>query len=249
MKKGPLLVSLVVLSAIAGASFAYGWNSVVQRSSSATTHPQETQETLRQPLDQDATTAKPLENAPRPVDLAATAPPIAQQLSTSVSDNGAITLTLDETQLNQLMSKAIWSQEQAAQLLANAHSLRTELSSDRIETGAVMNLADIPLEGLPPELQQGFTQLTNAAPILANRDIYVGVIAKPKIQDGQLALDQDLSLQLGQFTLPLADVASRMGISMQDLEQEINTVLTQRGITLNNLEILDDQIVITGSQF
>ncbi|MEM9807708.1 MAG: hypothetical protein AAF959_20780 [Cyanobacteria bacterium P01_D01_bin.56] len=248
MTKGPLLVSLVVLSAIAGGSFAYGWNSVIQRSSSSVTHQQETQEILDTPSDQHTTAENPVENASKAVDLTTTAPSIAQQLSTSVSDNGAITLTLDETQLNQLINKAILSQEQAAQLLANAHSLRTEVSRDRIETGAVMNLADIPLEGLPTELQQGLTQLTNAAPMLTNRDIYVGLIAKPKIQDGQISLEQDLSLQFGQFTLSLADVASRMGVSMQDVEQEINTVLAQRGITLNHLEIVDDQIVITGSQ-
>ena len=157
-------------------------------------------------------------------------------------------MTVDEAQLNQLITSAIFSQERVAQLLTHAHSLRTDLSSDRLETGAVVNLADIPLEELPTELQTGLTQLKSVAPMLANRDIYIGLIAKPQIKDGQLSLGQDLNLQFGQFVLPVADMASSLGLSMQELEQKLNQALISREITVSNLEIRDEQLVITGTQ-
>ena len=135
-----------------------------------------------------------------------------------------------------------------AQILTNARSLTTVLEGDRIETGTSLNLSEIPLEGLPPAWQESVTQLTTAVPMLANREIYIGIVAQPQVQDGQIRLDQDLSLKLGQFTLPLADVAGQVGLSMADIEQRLNAVLEERGIALDTIDILDEKLVITGDR-
>ena len=112
--------------------------------------------------------------------------------------------------------------------------------------GAVLNLAELPRNGLSVELQAGLDQLTKAAPMLANRDIYIGVVARPALEDGQISLNQDLSLRLGQFTLPLADVAEQMGFSTSEIEQRLNRLIHQQGLTLETIEILDNQLVISG---
>ena len=174
--------------------------------------------------------------------------PLQQQLANSTREPGQVSLTLDETQLNQLVNDAILNQPQAAQLLANARSIQTMLRSDRIETGAILNLSKVPREALSADIQSGLDQLTRVAPMLSNRDIYVGLIARPQVQDGKISLNQDLSFRLGQFTLPLADVAEHMGFSISDIEQHLNTVIDQQGLTLDNIEILDEQLVITGTK-
>lgn len=235
-------MGLVICSAIAGGSFAYGWHSV--RPSPQTIPPKENVDTSVPEASVNNSELQPLEDVPALVDTPQLA--AVQPLSPQLSENGEVMLTLDEAQLNQLLSQAILSQEHTAQLLVNAHSWETQLSRDRIETGAVMNLADLPLEGLPPEFQAGLTQLKNAAPMLMNRDIYVGVVAQPQVRDGRLTLAQDLNFKLGQFTLPLTEVATSMGLSIEDIEQQINAVLAQQAIILNSVEILDQQLVITG---
>ena len=236
-------MSAVLFSAVAGGSFAYGWHSVtrIPEQQTATAAPVSEVEIASQPsINHQATSP-----ASKPAN--ASGPSISEQLALA-TDQGAITLTLDELQLNQLISDAIFSQEQAAQILSNARALTTVLESDRIETGTVLNLSEVPLEGLPLDWQESLTQITTAVPMLANRDIYIGIVAQPRVQDGQLRLDQDLSLKFGQFTLPMTDVAGQLGLSMTDIEQRLNAVLAERGIALDTIDILDEKLVITGDR-
>ena len=248
MKKTTLLIGLMVFSAVAGGSFAYGWYSVTKGSSASQTERTAAAETPAE-RDSPSTIGSPASTAESQSPSLNQAPnglSINQELSNSVGENGQINLTLDELQLSQLVNDALLNQPQAAQLLANAQSLQTLLKGDRIETGAVLNLAELPRDGLSDELQAGLDQLIQAAPMLTNRDIYIGVSARPQVQDGQISLNQDLGLRVGQFTLPLADVAQQLGFSTDEIEQRLNNLLNQQGLTLENIEILNEQLVITG---
>ncbi|ESA37570.1 hypothetical protein N836_35990 [Leptolyngbya sp. Heron Island J] len=248
MKKAALLIGLMVFSAVAGGSFAYGWHSVTNGSSA-----RQTDRIVVAPAAAERAVAS-TSNSPSseadaqssPLNHGSSELSINQPLSSIVGEKGQISLTLDQLQLSQLVNDALLSQPQAAQLLANAQSLQTILKGDRIETGAVLNLAELPRDGLSDELQAGLDQLMQAVPMLTNRDIYIGVIARPQVQDGQISLDQDLGLRIGQFTLPLADVAEQLGFSTHEIEQRLNDLLNQQGLTLDNIEILNEQLVITG---
>ena len=250
MRKAALLISLMVVSAVAGGSFAYGWYSV--------TNNEDQQQRIDRAADATGSTldntfangqgksvkSEAQSQAVNPQDISKQLP-INEQLVIASSD-GQVSLTLDAPQLNQLVSDAILSQPQAAQLLTNAQSLYTTLKGDSIETGTVVKLSEVPREGLSDEIQAGLDQLTSAAPMLANRDIYIGIVARPQIQNGKIRLDQDMSLILGQFTLPLADVAEQMGFSTNEIERRLNDRIHQYGLTLETIEILDEQLVITG---
>ena len=180
--------------------------------------------------------------------LAATEPSIPQPRADIPREDGQVILTLDEPQLNQLVNNAISSQPQTAQILTHARSLHTSLRSDLIETGAVLNLSELPPEALPANLQASLNQLTSAVPMLANRDIYIGIVGRPQVENGQIRLDQDIQLKLGQMTLPLADVAAQMGLSISDVEQRLNAILNQQGLTLNAIDIVDGKLIISGER-
>ena len=244
MKKTALLMSLVMVSAIVGGSFAYGWHSVVSSPDG-----QATDAVAPATPEPDAASTSSAEPISQSIDSNARSqqPSLEQQLSNVSRENGQVRLTLDEAQLNQLVSGAILSQPLAAQIFADAQSLQATLNEDSIEAGAVLNLSELPREGLPVDVRTGLDQLTNAAPMLANRDIYMGIVARPSVQDGKVSLDQDLSFRLGQFTLPMADVAEQMGLSTSEIEQRLDALILQQGLTLENIEIVDALLVMTGT--
>lgn len=251
MKKVPLLMGLMVFAAVAGGSFAYGWYSITPA-----LNPDDSEAVPKE----RAVAAASFDDGPNPEsedsrlaispDSLSGRAPIAEQLShlTHIDENGQITVALDELQLTQLMHEALLSQPQVAQIFAHAQSLSTTLDSNLIETGAVLNLSEIPLEGLPTELQTALTQLTSVAPMLTERDLYIGLVASPQVQDGKVYLDQDLKLKLGQFTLPVAEVADQLGLSTSDIEQRLNAILNQQGYILDTIEVIDEQLVITGAR-
>lgn len=148
-------------------------------------------------------------------------------------------------ELNQMVTEAIAQQPYTAPLLNVAKGINTSIEDDRIESGMVMNLGDVPLEALPLEGQQAVENLTRTFPFLANRDVYLGIEGSPKIVDGALSLE-NTHVKLGQLSLPVANVASQLGLSQTDIEQQIEAALSQQGLTPDDIQIVNGQLVITG---
>lgn len=156
---------------------------------------------------------------------------------------GDVVISADE--LNQMVTEAIAQQPYTAPLLDVAKGVNTSIKDGRIESGMVMNLADVPLEALPVEGQQAVEKLTRTFPFLANRDVYLGVEGSPKIVNGALSLE-DTHVKLGQLRLPVANIASQLGLSQTDIEAQIEAALSQQGLTPDDIQIVDGQLVITG---
>ncbi|MEM7793401.1 MAG: hypothetical protein AAF579_02990 [Cyanobacteria bacterium P01_C01_bin.118] len=243
MSKAALLIGLVVVSAVAGGSFAYGWHSVTSEMNTQQSRPAAPSSL---PVEATVTSEPTKDRQPdHTTPVAVPTQTIEEQLANAY---GQISVTLNELQLNQLVHDAILSQPQAAQLFVNAKSLETKLANNLLETGAVLNLSELPRDNLSEEIQTVLDQLASAAPMLAARDIYIGIVARPQVLDGQVTLVQDLSLKLGQFTLPMDDVAVQMGISIETVEHRLNAIINQQGLLLETIEVLDNQLVITGTR-
>ncbi|MEL6489304.1 MAG: hypothetical protein AAFQ95_05010 [Cyanobacteria bacterium J06621_3] len=157
---------------------------------------------------------------------------------------GDIVITEDE--LNQLVTDAIAAQPRTAPILDIAKDINTTLDDGRIESSMVVNINELPLEELPPEAQAAVDQMTTTFPFLANRDVYLGIEGSPTVTDeGNISLT-DAHIKFGQLKLPVSNVAGQIGISQADIEQQLNAVLAQQGLTPESIEIVDEQIVIRG---
>lgn len=156
-------------------------------------------------------------------------------------------ITLSEAEVNQMVIGAIAQTPQAAQLLDAAKGVNTSLENNRIESGMVVNLADIPADALPDEGQQALNQLTERFPLLANRDVYVSIQGSPRVEAGRLVLDDNTIVTIGRLQLPLADLASQLGLSQRQIEDSLAQALVQNGIALEDLQIQEGQVVISGA--
>lgn len=148
-------------------------------------------------------------------------------------------------ELDQMVTDALASQPYTAPLLEVAKGVNTSITKGRIESGLVMNLSEIPLESLPVEGQQAVEQLTQKFPILANRDVYIGLEGRPEVVDGALSLD-DTHLKIGQMKLPIGSIASQLGLSQAEIEGQLGALLQQQGIAPEAVQIVDGQLVLTG---
>lgn len=148
-------------------------------------------------------------------------------------------------ELDQIVTDALASQPYTAPLLEVAKGVNTSITKGRIESGLVMNLSEIPLESLPVEGQQAVEQLTQKFPMLANRDVYIGLEGRPEVVDGALSLD-DTHLKIGQMKLPIGSIASQLGLSQAEIEGQLGALLQQQGIAPEAVQIVDGQLVLTG---
>ncbi len=228
-----LLVGLAIAAAAVGGGLGYAG----MQTSALPEWYSQTSESLSQTSEGQAVST----SAP-----AASSEQISSEQISSAQDFGDDVLSvIPAEQLNQMVTDAIASQPYTAPILDMAKGINTSIKNGRIESGVVMNLADLPMAALPPEGQQAVSQLTQTFPFLANRDVYLGVEGSPKVVDGALSLD-DTNIKIGQLRLPVASVAEQLGLSQGDIEQQIAALLNQQGLTLNDVEIVDGQLVIKG---
>ncbi|WP_121970360.1 hypothetical protein [Leptolyngbya sp. BC1307] len=163
--------------------------------------------------------------------------------SAAFADPNDVVISAGE--LNRMVTDAIASQPAAAPILNAARGVNTSIEDGRIESGMVMNLSEIPLEALPTEGRQAVEQLTHTFPFLANREVYLGVEGSPAVVDGALSLN-DTHIKVGQLSLPIASVAKQLGLSQAEIEQQLDAVLAQQGLTPDDVKIVDGQLVIRG---
>lgn len=166
-------------------------------------------------------------------------------LPTGSAGQQAVTLTAD--QINQLVVDALAQQPQAEQLLSVAKDINTSIEADRIESGMVVNLSQLPPNLLPPEGQKVINQMTQALPILADRDVYVSLSMRPTIEQGRLVLDDSTVLSVGRYQVPLSQITEQFGLSPQVLEEQLAAALQQQGIRLEDLQLTPGQLTVTGS--
>ena len=154
-------------------------------------------------------------------------------------------IVISSGELNQIVTDAIANEPYAAPLLEVAKGVNTSIEKGRIESGLVMNFSELPLESLPAEGQQAVEQLTQKFPLLANRDVYIGLEGRPEVVDGVLNLD-DTHLKVGQMKLPVSSIAKQLGLSQAEIEGQLGALLQQQGIAPDAVEIVDGQLVISG---
>lgn len=157
------------------------------------------------------------------------------------------TITFSEAEVNQVVLGAIAQTPEVEGLLQATKGVSTSLENNRIESGLVVNLSEIPPGALPAQGQQALMQLTERFPVLADREVYVGIAGSPRIEAGQLLLDDNAVVRIGRFQLPLAEVVQLLGLTPADVNTYLAEALAQNGIALENIELQSGQIVITGS--
>ena len=162
-------------------------------------------------------------------------------------NDSQIEMALNETDLNQLIQEKLSQSPEAAPLLAATEGLRANIENSRLQAGAVVNLADLPIQDLPADSQQTLQQALALLPMLQNQAVYIGIDGNPKIENGQLVLGDDTRLQAGNVQFSLAEVARMTGLSPAQLTEKINTALSQSGLTLDSLEVVNDQVILQGT--
>ncbi len=158
-----------------------------------------------------------------------------------------VKVVLSEGDLNQLMISALTQMPQTAGLLQAAESSSATIEGDRIRGGVVINPAELSSQALPPKAQQTLDHAFRLMPMLADRPFYLGIEGTPQVEEGRLVLDQNTRVQVGRMNLTLTDVSRLTGLSVDQINRMANQMVAETGLTLEDLELVDGQVILSGS--
>jgi hypothetical protein len=158
-----------------------------------------------------------------------------------------VEVQLDQQEINDLM-RAEWSRSAATLKVAPAvEGIKTEIRNGKVESGAVVNLKKLPSDQLSQREQAILEQVLTVFPALGDRPLYVGIEGTPRVENGQLVLDESTRIRLGELRFSLSDVAGRLGIAPEQLQERINLELQLGGVRVQDVELVGDRLVIRGA--
>lgn len=152
-------------------------------------------------------------------------------------------LTLDEAELNALLMKSLEEHRNGRRLKNAVKGVRVSIEDDRLELGVVANLADLAAASENRREAAGIQRLARVAPWLSERDFYLGLARPPRVRDGNLIFDRDGELQVGGFTFDVADFASQLGVSDEELDQGLDLPIS--GLRLDDVGVGDGAVVLS----
>ena len=106
----------------------------------------------------------------------------------------------------------------ARAFLQFAKGFKTTIDDGKLESGIVINLADVPTENLDEQRQAILHQAIQTFPGLDDQDVYLGIEGQPRVEDGQLQWDQNTHIKVGGLSLSLGETAHQLGLSPEELQ-------------------------------
>ncbi len=139
---------------------------------------------------------------------------------------------LNAQDFNHLLVSALPESAVSEEVYSAIKGIETQIKQDRLKSGAVVNIGELPLEQLPERYQKIAKDVFNTFPALKNREVYVGIEGQPRLKDGRLELDDQTRIKVGNISLSQQEVSRRLGVSPSDL----NRLLT---LNVGNLQVQD----------
>lgn len=149
-------------------------------------------------------------------------------------------IELLQPEIELLLVGRLAASEEGRKFLRYARVVHVFLEQDEIEIGAILSLAEVPLETFESAKWSAVRQLTRVFPSLATRDLYVAFRGRPSVRYGNLLFEPSSRLKVGKLSLPFATTVGLLlpeGDRFQDgLEIDLGR------FDLEEIEVLEDSV-------
>lgn len=156
-----------------------------------------------------------------------------------------VQVALSSKELNDLLVTKI-TEKSGGKAANSVKGFHTSVKDDQLKTGAVVDIKALQNSGLGSQQQALLSQITEKIPT-SDRKVYIGIEGKPEIQNGKLHFDQNARIQVGNMSFTVAEVADRLGVPPQKVQDQLNLELKLRGLDIKDITFQDGNAVLSGA--
>jgi hypothetical protein len=167
--------------------------------------------------------------------------------SQEISPKKNVEIELSNQEVNELVMTKIAEETGQSKVLATALKNHTTIKEGVLESGSVVNLAELPKHKLNQQEVASIEKVLKTFPFLANQEIYVAILGKPQIENGQFKWDDNTKIKLGNLKLSISELAQRLGVPQEQLEHKLNLSLQLGKLKVNDMELKDNKVLLKGS--
>lgn len=169
-----------------------------------------------------------------------------QPAAKTSSPSEDVQVALNSEELNDLLVTKITEKTGGQPLPNSVKGFHTSVKNDKLKTGAVVDVKELQNSGLGSQQQELLSEITKTLP-MSDREIYIGVEGKPEIQNGKLSFDENAKIQVGNMSFTIAEVASRLGVSPEKIQDQLNLELKLRGLSVKDIDFQDGNAILRGA--
>ncbi|MBD1942951.1 hypothetical protein H6F50_11365 [Coleofasciculus sp. FACHB-712] len=158
-----------------------------------------------------------------------------------------IEIDLSEHEVNDLVISTIAKDKNTSKLLASTKGLNTTIKNGQVESGVVFNVSEVPKEELNQQEKELLEKVIKTFPFLEEKEVYIGVEGKPRVENGQLKLEEQTKIKVGNLSFTTAELSQRLGIPQEKIEQRLKLELELGRLKINDIEIKENNASLKGS--
>jgi len=159
----------------------------------------------------------------------------------------SVEINLTEADLNDLVISEVVKKTGNKKLPEAVKGINTTIQNGKIESGAVVNISQIPTDKMRQKEKIALTNLTKTFPFLENQEVYVAVVGKPSVKNGQIKFDDNAEIKVGNLSFTLDEISQKLGVPKEQIEKRINLELKLGTVKVEDIELLEQQALIKGS--
>ena len=171
----------------------------------------------------------------------------ASQSYRAESNGDPVSVSINEAELNSLLTSALISQGDGSELTNAIKGINTAIGDGKIESGVVFDLSDLPTENLSRREEAAIATALKAFPLLKDRPIYIGIEGKPTIANGRIQLDDNIKVKVGKLSMTLPELSQRFGIPLSKLENRLNEQLLLSGLDISEVDLTGQELRLHGT--
>jgi hypothetical protein len=164
---------------------------------------------------------------------------------TSSEDSG-VQVALNSQELNDLLVTKITEKTGGQPLPSSVKGFHTAVKNDKLKTGAVVDVKELKSSGLGSQQQALLTEITQKIPV-GDQKVYIGVEGKPQVQNGKLRFDQNARIQVGNMSFTIAEVANRLGVPPEKVQDQLNIEMKLRGLDVKDIDFKNGSAILRGA--
>jgi hypothetical protein len=164
--------------------------------------------------------------------------------------NPQASVKLDQQEINDVVTATIDTVSRQANIPEAIKGVNTEITDGKLKAGAVIDFKKLQSADLSQPKKMILAEGLKQVPGLGDREVYVGIEGSPKISNGQVRLDPDTKLKVGEISVSLKDMANYVGVTPAQLEAEINKALpiALSGLPVDDVNLSDKSLIIRGTE-
>lgn len=162
------------------------------------------------------------------------------------SPDSGVQVALNSEELNDLLVTKITEKTGGKPLPSSVKGFHTAVKENKLKTGAVVDVNELQNSGLGVQQRELLSEITQKIP-MSDRKVYIGVEGKPEMQNGKLRFDENAKIQIGNMSFTIAEVAARLGVPPEKVQDQLNIEMKLRGLDVKDIDFKNGNAILRGA--